>query len=157
MRPRVEGRVPAARRSSPSFAGLAAVMATALAIAPTASAGTFFIVVNHANSTASLSRSEIKKIMTGGIKQWDSGAVVQLGIIPGEAPETQYLASLLDMTVGDLIARIQEQVFKGDLRRPVTLRSSADCVAFARSNPGGFCVVSESEPLTPEVHAIAVH
>ncbi len=43
------------------------------------------------------------------------------------------------------------------MRRPVTLRSSADCVAFARSNKGALCVASDREPVPPEAKRVAIH
>lgn len=116
-----------------------------------AGAASFVILINHANSTASLSRPELRRLATGGTKQWDNGTVVQLGIIPGDAGETQYLASLLDMTARELLMRVQEQVFRGELRRPAVLRSSSECVAFIRASPGGLCVATDGEPLPPEV------
>ena len=118
--------------------------------------GGFVIVVNKANDTPPLSRSELKKLVTGGTKQWKSGAAVQLGIIASEAPETQHLSSLIDLAPKELLSRIQEQVFKGEMKRPVVLRSSADCVAFARSNPGAICVALAQTPMPPEARAVAV-
>ena len=129
-----------------------------LAIArPVTAGGGFVVLVNRSNPITSISRSDIKRTLTGGIKQWESGAVVQLGIIPGDAPETQYLGSLVDLSARDLIARIQEQVFKGELRRPAILHGPADCAAFARATPGALCAASENEPVPPEAHVLAVH
>jgi hypothetical protein len=128
-----------------------------LSAAQPASAGNFVVLVNHGNPVADLSRSDLKRMVTGVTKQWDNGAVVQLGIIPGDVPETQYLASVLDSTPRELLARIQEQVFKGELRRPAVLRSSADCVAFVRVSPGALCASTDAEALPPEVHVVAIH
>jgi ABC-type phosphate transport system substrate-binding protein len=119
--------------------------------------GGFVLVVNKGNDATQLSRSELKKLVTGGTKQWKSGAAVQVGIIATEAPETAHLATLIDLAPKELLSRIQEQVFKGEMRRPVVLRSSAECVAFARGNPGAICVASSSTPLAPETHAVALH
>jgi hypothetical protein len=116
----------------------------------------FVILVNRSNPITSISRSDIKRTLNGGIKQWESGAVVQIGIIPNEAGETQYLASLVNLTPRELISRIQEQVFKGELRRPVILRGASDCGAFARSAPGAICVATESEPVPPEAHVLGL-
>jgi hypothetical protein len=134
----------------------AALVLTVVAASRPASAGGFLMLVNRANPVASISRADLKRTISGAIKQWDNGAVVQLGVIAGDVPETQYLASLLDMTPRDLMARIQEQVFKGELRRPVLLRSSADCAAFARSKAGALCVAAEGEPIPPEARAVPV-
>ena len=121
-----------------------------------ARAGAFVIVVNKANSLSSISSGDLKKAFTGGTKQWASGAVVQVGLIPSDAPETAYLSSLMSMTPRELIARIQEQVFKGEMRRPVVLKSSQDCVAFARANPGGVCVATAGQAIPPEANVIAL-
>lgn len=129
---------------------------TALTASRPAIAAGFVVLVNAANPIVELSRTELKRAVTGGIKQWDSGAVVQLGIVPGDVPETQYLATLLGSTPHELLARIQEQVFKGELRRPAILRSSADCVSFARSVQGAICVASDAEPVPPEAHAVTI-
>ena len=107
--------------------GLAAALTFA---GPRATAGGAFIfVVNARNPTAAVSASDVKRLASGGTKVWEGGAVVQLGIIPGDAPETQYLAATMETTVRELMSLLQQQVFKGELRRPAILRSSADCVA----------------------------
>jgi ABC-type phosphate transport system substrate-binding protein len=127
-----------------------------LMLAHRSDADGFVVLVNSANPTASLSRSELKKAVTGGTKQWSNGAVVQLGVIPGDAPETQYLGSLTDMSSRELLSRIQEQVFKGEMRRPVAMHSSADCIALVRASPGAICVASASAGVPAEAHAVAI-
>ena len=119
-------------------------------------AGGFVVMVHKSNEVTALSRGELKKVITGGTKQWKSGAAVQLGIIASEAPETQHLSALVEMTPKELLARIQEQVFKGEMRRPVMLHSSAECVAFARANPGAICVCSAAISMPPEAHPVTV-
>jgi ABC-type phosphate transport system substrate-binding protein len=122
-----------------------------------ASAGGGFVVMVHkSNEVTALSKGELKKVITGGTKQWKNGAAVQLGIIAEGAPETQHLAALVDMTPKELLARIQEQVFKGEMRRPVMVHSSAECVAFARANPGAICVCSAAMTVPPEAHPVTV-
>ena len=59
------------------------------------------------------------------------------------------------MTPRELMQRIQEQVFKGEMKRPVVLRSSADCAAFARSSPGAVCVAS-AQLASPETRVIPI-
>jgi hypothetical protein len=137
--------------------GLSLLLICFSIVRPAGAGDGFVILVNRSNPITSISRSDIKRTLNGGIKQWESGAVVQLGIIPNEAGETQYLASLVSLTPRELISRIQEQVFKGELRRPVILHRTGDCVAFARSSPGALCVATESEPVPPETHVLAIH
>jgi hypothetical protein len=121
-----------------------------------AGAGDGFVVVVHRSNLVS-SGSELRRAVLGGMKQWANGAIVQLGIIPKDVPETRYLASLLGVSVSDLFARIQAEVFNGDMRRPVVLRSSADCVAFARANEGAVCVAEDRPPFPPEVKLVSIH
>ncbi len=118
--------------------------------------GGFVVLVNKSNNTASLSRSELKRATTGGTKQWGNGAAVQLGVIPADAPETAQLATMLDLSTRELLSRIQEQVFKGEMRRPVVLRSSSDCLAFARSTAGAICVASAAAPVPPEARIVPI-
>jgi hypothetical protein len=136
------------------FAMLAWIVAPGAAVADDGFG--FVVVVNEHNTISSMSRAELKRAATGTTKQWDSGAVIQLGINPGDAPETQYLASLLEMTPRELLARIEEQVFKGEMRRPAVLRSSADCIAFARAVAGAFCVASAQSHVPPEAHVVTI-
>jgi hypothetical protein len=124
---------------------------------PHASAdGGFVIVVHATNPLTSVAPPALKKLCTGGTKLLDNGAVVHIGVIPDEVPETQHLASLVGLSTRDLLSRMQEQVFKGEMRRPATLRSSADCAAFAASTPGGLCVASSSTPLTKDAKVLPV-
>ncbi len=120
-------------------------------------ASDFLVVVNASNSITSISRADLKRAITGGIKQWGNGAVVQVGLIPRDAPETRYLGSLIDMSTRDLIERIQEQVFKGEMRRPIVLKSSEDCLALARFSQGAICVVAAGPPIPAEARVISVH
>jgi ABC-type phosphate transport system substrate-binding protein len=131
------------------------VLAVLLASARLALAGDFVVLCNKANPVSSLSKSDLRKLFTGGKKQWDSGAVVQVGLIASDAPETTFLSGLFGMSPRELLQRIQEQVFKGEMKRPVVLRSSADCAAFARSNPGAICVAT-AMPAPPDTHVVAV-
>lgn len=145
-------RLPALSRV---FLGCALVLSIAR-LAAADDAG-FVVVVNRSNPVTSLTRAELRRSVIGGAKQWGNGAIVQLGIIPGDAPETQYLASLLGMSVSELFARIQAQVFNGEMRRPVVLRSSTECVAFARASEGAVCVSQQHESLPPEVKLVSIH
>jgi hypothetical protein len=119
--------------------------------------GPFNLLVSAKNPVASLSASEVKRLVSGATKTWASGAgVVQLGIIPGEAPETVYLASMLETTPRELISMIQQQVFKGELRRPVSLRSPTDCAALVSANTGAFCIASASAPVPDTARIVPV-
>lgn len=137
---------------------VAALCAAALQIVlgSARAAGAYTLVVHKDNPQQSVTSGELKNLLSGTTKQWSGGAVVHLGLIMGEAPETQYLAGLVGSSVTDLLGRIQQQVFKGEMRRPAALKSSADCLAFARGAPGALCAASAAAPLPADVHALTV-
>jgi hypothetical protein len=143
------------RRTALCACGL---IAAASAFVPRAGVASpaFYVLVNQRNPVASLSASDVSRVINGHIKVWTGGGVILLGIIPRDAPETQYLASLLDSSAGELLSLIQQQVFKGELRRPVVLQSSGDCGAFARSDPGGICVESASVPVPEGARVVPI-
>jgi len=125
-----------------------ALTVAALSLGPLADAGEEFnVVVNQKNGVASLSVSDLKRVISGGTKVWDGAGVVQLGLIPSDVPETRYLARLLDTTPPELLGLLQHQVFKGELKRPVILRTAADCVAFAAGNSGAICISASGVPV----------
>jgi ABC-type phosphate transport system substrate-binding protein len=116
----------------------------------------FGVVVNHDNGVESFSRSDLKRLVSGEMKTWGSGAVVYLGIIPSDAAETQYLATIVEKTTSELLGMIQQKVFNGELRRPAVLHSSAECLAFVSSSPGGICVASTSVPVPAGARVVPI-
>jgi ABC-type phosphate transport system substrate-binding protein len=139
---------------------LAITVACALAVASIAPAshagGGYVVVCNASNPIASLSSVELKRAFTGGTRQWENGAVVQIGISSGDTPELSFVAGSMGMSSAELLTRVQQQVFRGELRRPVLVRSAAECVALARSNPGAICATAASGALPAGVKAISV-
>jgi hypothetical protein len=115
----------------------------------------YVIVCHPSNPAATLSGGDLKKAVTGGLKQWGNGAPVQVGISAGESPELQHLSEAAGMKSSDLLGRIQQQVFRGEMRRPVVVRSSAECVAFAKANAGAICAASAAS-VTGDVKVITV-
>lgn len=142
-----------ARRPGLSFVGV--LLACGLFSHASSGASDFVVLCNQSNPLPSLSRSDLRKAFTGGIKQWPSGAVIHVGLIASNAPETEYLADLIGMTSRELMRRIQEQVFKGEMKRPALLRSSADCAAFARSTEGAICT-AVAMPAPPDTRVVPI-
>lgn len=135
-------------------------VAVSLCLAATASpshADAGFVVVCHAtNPITTLSSVDLKKALTGGTKQWANGAVVQLGVSSTETPELGFLAGAAGLTAPELLTRVQQQVFKGEMRRPVILRSSAECLGLVRINPGAICAAPAGVGLPPEAKIVVI-
>jgi hypothetical protein len=139
---------------------LSAAAALVLALAAPASRadadGGFVIVCHASNPIASVSSYDLKKALTGGTKQWANGAVVQVGMATSETPDLRFLARAADMTSAELLSRVQQQVFKGEMRKPTILRSATECVGLARTNPGAICAAPSGSALPSDVKVVAI-
>lgn len=118
--------------------------------------GGFVILCHASNPVTTLSSTDLKKALIGGTKQWPNGAVVQIGVPPSDSRELGFLAGTVEMTPPQLLSRIQQQVFNGEMRRPIMLRSSAECIGLARGSAGGICAAAAGAALPPEVKIIQV-
>ena len=104
---------------------------------------TCVVIGNRSIGTAHLSATDLKKAFTGRIKQWDNGAVVQTVISTKPAsPEMTCLAQILSIDARSLLTHMQQEVFKGEMRRPVTVASSAEVIAAVARSAGGVGCIS---------------
>jgi ABC-type phosphate transport system substrate-binding protein len=143
-------------RKTASLLFVAAALALGTTTTTTRADGGFVVICHASNPVSSLTSSELKKALTGGTKQWANGAVVQIGITSSATPELTFLASAAGSTAPELLSRVQQQVFKGEMRKPVILRSTAECVGLVRSNPGAICATTAGGSLPPEAKVVAV-
>ena len=146
-------------KSSFSRVGVLVGCAFALLATTRSLAEDAFVVVHSRDvQLSSVSAESLRKIFTGRTKQWGNGTAVQVAIIAGEAPETAFLAHLLGIDrVADLLSSIQQQVFRGEMRRPMVIRSSEQCIQAARSTPGVVCIARAGMTLPAEVVAEPIH
>ena len=103
----------------------------------------FVLIHNAKTGTNSVSKTELKDMAIGRKKAWPSGAPVQLVLEPVGAPEMKwfalYAAGISDDT---LAAKMKQEVFKGELRRPISVTSDKSCVNAVANDPGAIGVVS---------------
>jgi hypothetical protein len=121
------------------FASAAFVAAPPLRVAR---AGSFVLVRNAKNGTSSVSRAELKDMAIGKRKVWSSGAAVQAVLAPAGSPELAWLASLLGVSDSTLMAKIRQEVFKGEMKKPITAATDQECANAVAGDPGAFGVVS---------------
>ncbi len=112
----------------------------------------FVLIHNVKTGTASVSKSDLKAMAIGRKKAWPSGAPVQLVLEAVGAPEMTwfalYAAGISDET---LAAKMKQEVFKGELRRPIIVTSDKSCVNAVANDPGAVGVVSaETAKSLPE-------
>jgi ABC-type phosphate transport system substrate-binding protein len=107
-----------------------------------ASAGDFVFLKNAQNDTAQASKDDLKDIYTGKKGAWKNGQKIELGIGAGGSPDLKWVAQELIGASDDiLLAKIKQEVFKGDMKKPTTIGSAQDCIALVKKSPGGLCVV----------------
>lgn len=125
-------------------AGLVAFVCVAVAWPLRLARAVEFVLIHNAKTgTASVSKSELKDMAIGRKKAWPSGAPVQLVLEGVGAPEMKWFA-LFSAGIGDdtLAAKMKQEVFKGELRRPITVTSDKSCVNAVANDPGAVGVVS---------------
>jgi ABC-type phosphate transport system substrate-binding protein len=117
----------------------------------------YAVVVNRANSTASLSRVEVARLFLKTVTSWPDGGPVAAVDQARTAPVRRVFSVDVHQKDPDAVAaHWQVQVFSGRDVPPRVLRSDADVLAFVRSNPGAIGYVSASTPLDEGVRKLKV-
>jgi ABC-type phosphate transport system substrate-binding protein len=114
-----------------------------------ARAGDFVFIKNSQNDTAQASKDDLKEIFTGKRGSWKNGQKIEIGIGPNGSPELKWLAQeLIGASEDILLAKIKQEVFKGDMKKPTPVASAAECFALVKHSPGGICVVDDASAKT---------
>jgi hypothetical protein len=133
-----------ALRRVAAWSVLALMLSTTFARAVIANdlADDFVLVRNTRNTTASVSRGDVKDLSVGKRKTWGSGAVVQLVLPPAGTPALGWFASAVVGVPEDaLMNKIRQEVFKGELRKPLTAASDKDTLSAVAADPGTLGIV----------------
>jgi hypothetical protein len=125
-------------------AGLVVFMCAAVAWPLRLALAVEFVLIHNAKTgTNSVSKAELKDMAIGRKKVWPSGAPVQLVLEPVGAPEMKWFALFAAGISDDTLAsKMKQEVFKGELRRPINVTSDKSCVNAVANDPGGLGVVS---------------
>ncbi len=122
--------------------GIAATLVVVLFAGGRAKAGDFVFVRNAANGTTEAGKEDMREVFTGKKTTWKGGAKVEVGLGPSSSPEMKWLAQeLIGASEDILLAKIKQEVFKGDMKKPAAVGSAAECIAFVKKSAGGVCVV----------------
>jgi hypothetical protein len=116
-----------------------------IAMHGSARADAYVFIKSAQNSTDQASKEELKEIFTGKKGSWKSGQKVEIGIAANGSAELKWLAQeLIGASEDILLAKIKQEVFKGDMKKPTPVGSAADCFALVKKSAGGICVVDEA-------------
>lgn len=121
--------------------GVAAALALLL-LGGSALAADFVFVKSAQNDTAQASKDELKEILTGKTSSWKNGQKIELGLAPTGSAELKWVAQELFGTSADaLMAKIKQEVFKGDMKKPTSVASAQECFALVKKSSGAVCIV----------------
>ncbi len=120
-----------------------AIFIVLLLVCGSAFADDFVLVRNAANPTAQLGESDIKDIYMGRKKEWSSGSPVQLVLTGESSPELAWLAnSFFGVNARSLLSKIKQEVFKGEMQKPINVENEADTIEKLKTAKGGIGIVS---------------
>jgi hypothetical protein len=146
-----------ARRRAAMVAGMVVLVVAAVAWPlRIVHAVEFVLIHNVKTGQTSVSKSELKDMAIGRRKTWSSGAPVQLVLQAVGTPELKWFAIYAAGISDDTLAnKMKQEVFKGELRRPIAVSSDKGCVNAVANDPGGVGVVSaETAKSLPEGVAV---
>jgi hypothetical protein len=119
-------------------------------------AGDFVFVKSAQNDVAEANKEELKEFFTGKKATWKNGQKIELGLSANGTPELKWIAQeLLGTGEEILMAKIKQEVFKGDMKKPTAVASAQECLALVKRVSGGLCVVdADSAKSLPEGTAV---
>src|SRR5262249_28119510 len=122
-----------------------------------ARAADYVLVRNRANSVQAVSKSELKDLLIGKTKVWKDDGVVQVVLPPPGSPEMKSLAeTLLGVPENILLTKIKQEVFKGELRKPIVAATDSELVLEVAKMPGAFGLVKKETELPANVAVLSI-
>jgi ABC-type phosphate transport system substrate-binding protein len=122
----------------------------------TAHAG-FIVVRNAKNATAKLSKDGVKGVFSGRTKTWPSGDTIILVIGSEDSPAMQWLATaIFGVSAKTFLAKIKQDVFKGDVPRPLSANDDAGTIKKVQSSAAVVGVVSDTAARSLPADVVAV-
>ncbi len=124
------------------------VLIAALAVAATflksgdACAEDFVLVRNTRNPSTTITAVQAKEMAIGKRKVWPHGAVVLLVLAPAGAPALGWFATrVCGVEEGALMSKIKQEVFKGELRKPIFAASDKETADAVAADEGAIGIV----------------
>ena len=143
----------------PFVARLALALVSLLALWASRAEAGFLVVKNAKNPTAKLSKDAVKGVFSGKTKTWSGGETIILVIGSEDSPAMQWLAdAVFAVSAKTLLSKIKQDVFKGDVPKPLAANDDPGTIKRVQSGPGVVCLGSDAaaKSLPADVVAIAV-
>jgi ABC-type phosphate transport system substrate-binding protein len=111
-------------------------------------AADFVLVVNVANPTATLTRSEAGRFFLRSATKWPSGENVKpVDLGKGSPVRVSFTREVLGRTMAAVEQYWTQSVFSGRAIPPPEKRSDAEVLAYVRENPGAIGYVAVGVPI----------
>lgn len=126
------------------------VITTLLAIiligfATEATAQSFKVIVNEANTTETISKKELSEIFLKNKTKWDDGSsITPVDLKASSETRKAFSNEILGRDVGAIRSYWQQAAFSGAGTAPVERSSEAEVITFVKNNPGAVGYISES-------------
>jgi len=105
----------------------------------------FVFVKNVKNPTPKQSKAAIKGVFSGRTKTWSNGETIILVIGSEDAPAMTWIAEThFGISAKTYLSKIKQDVFKGDVPRPLSADDDAKTVKRVQSGPGVVGIVSDA-------------
>jgi ABC-type phosphate transport system substrate-binding protein len=109
-----------------------------------ADGGGFVLVKNAKNPTATLTKDAAKSVFKGHTKTWSNDEPIILVIGSEDSPAMTWLATtLFGVSAKTYLAKLKLDVFKGDVRHPVSADDDAKTIKRIEAGAGVVGVVTE--------------
>ena len=144
---------------TPSWLGSIACAVAIVVSLARADAGGFVIVKSAKNPTANLTKDAAKSVFSGRTKEWSNGEPVVLVIGSEDSPAMTWLAqSLFGVSAKTFLAKLKQDVFKGDVPKPLSANDDAGTIKRLQSGAGVVGLVSDAaaKSLPAELAVIAL-
>jgi hypothetical protein len=131
---------------------LAALLSTSTFFAAPALSEGFALIRSGKNANIALSRSQVRDMALGRKKAWPQGPVAVLVLTRPGTPELRWFATtIVGLTDTTMLARIKEQVFRGEMRKPITATTEQEMLTAVAAEEGAIGVVrTEATKNLPE-------
>ena len=134
------------------------ILAAAAALAlPLASLADDFVLVRNAKTASDkVTAEEAKDMFLGKAKSWKKGGPVQVVLPAKGSPELAWLAGLFGVPESTLLSKIKQEVFKGELRKPIDASDEGALLQAVGKTDGALGVASSSASLPAGVASVAL-
>jgi ABC-type phosphate transport system substrate-binding protein len=136
------------------------ILAVGAASGPTAYAAAdgFVLICNARAATRALPRSEVRSLYTGKAKTLGGNAVVVVIRSEDDVPFTEFADQVFGVPTKTLLSKIKQEVFKGEMTKPVKAESDDEVVRYVSASSGMIGVVSSqaASHLPRTVNAVAI-